>query len=142
MAGRNQRFGGRSDSEKSAPAASAEPVAVETATDISDVKKSDEQQETEIYHVVGPGSLRRSGEMLPPGELLELTTKEAKDLGAMVAPGEPAPNAPSPDKRKAGKYRVKGPGSVLQGGVFRKPGEELTLTEEDARSLGDAVVPV
>lgn len=138
MAGRSNKYGGRSDSEKSSPTASVGPAVEETAK--AGDEKPAEKQETEIYHTVG--NLRRGGETIPDGELIELTADEAKELGKLVAPGEPPPKKRETTKRGAGQYRVSGPGSVLSGGEFKRPGTELTLSEEDARSLGDAVEPI
>lgn len=128
MAGQ-QRGKGERDSSPTATTGEQKPVETKAA-------------KTEIYHVVGPGSLMRKGELLPPGELIELTEKEAKELGGLVALGE-APPPPVPvAKRKAGKYSVKGPGSVLRERTLLGPGTMLELNENDARSLGDAVEPV
>ena len=125
------------------------------------------REATEIYHVVGPGSLmrtvntvvegkpRRSTVMIPPGELLELTSEEAAAFGAAVAIGEPPPPPPKLSDRKAGQYRVKGPGSVMftvttdRGGgkttvqtKMHPPGTILPMTAEQARKLGDVLEAV
>lgn len=128
MAGQ-QRGKGERDSSPTATTGEQKPVETKAA-------------KTEIYHVVGPGSLMRKGEFLPPGELLELTEAEAKELGDVVALGEALPPPVPVSKRKAGKYRVKGPGSVMRERKLLAPGTMLELSEDDARSLGDAVEPV
>lgn len=128
MAGQQR---GKGERDSSPTATTDDPRGVET-----------KPAKTEIYHVVGPGSLMRKGDVLPPGELIELTEKEALELGAVVALGE-APSPPVPvTKRRAGSYRVKGPGSVLRERKLLAPGTMLELSEDDARSLGDAVEPV
>jgi hypothetical protein len=136
-AGRSNRDGGRTDS-KSSPTAASEPVSSETVT----TNVTESKVKTDIYHVVGPGSVLIGGKPLPPGELLELTKEEAEKLGAAVALGEPPPKPVPAEKREAGRYRVRGPGSVLKDRIHHQPGTELDLSEDDARSLGDSVEPV
>lgn len=94
------------------------------------------------FHVVGPGSVTFGGATYAKGDELELTQAEATSLGAAVAPGF-APAAPEDvSKRKAGRYRVRGPGSVWHSGKLREKGAELELDELDARTLGATVEPV
>ena len=94
-------------------------------------------------HWVQPGSkIRFHGQTYGPGDKIALTRSEADSMGDMVsskAPPEPEP--PSAD-RKAGKYRVKGPGSVKYARKMRRPGDVLDLDAEDARALGDLVESV
>jgi hypothetical protein len=97
---------------------------------------------TSAFHVVGPGSVLFKGKTHPPGVTLMLTDDDAESLGAAVAPGRAPPPPAEVSKRKAGKYAVAPGGSVLLSGRFRQPGEELDLSEADARSLGASVLPL
>jgi hypothetical protein len=89
--------------------------------------------------------------LIPAGELVELTEEEAAGYGDAVVLGTPPPPPTAISARKAGRYRVAGPGKVKHGGgvgadgkyvpgVFHVAGTVLNLTEEDARSLGASVV--
>jgi hypothetical protein len=111
---------------------------------------------TDIYHVVGPGSVlrtvlvgtRKTRVNVGPGELIELTEEDARALGALVAKGEPPPPPTPPEQRKAGRYRVVGPGGIKAkdederdgASRFRRPGDVLRLTAESARSLGKSII--
>ena len=103
---------------------------------------------TEIYYVRGPGSIARSivvgrvqqRVLIPAGELIELTAEEAAGYGDAVVMGTPPPPPADVSKRAAGEYVVRGPGRVKFGKEWHAKGARLRLTEEDARSLGSAVV--
>jgi hypothetical protein len=94
----------------------------------------------ETFHVVSPGAIRYDGASYANGDSIELTPAEAEDLGDVVARGKAPPKPIEIAERKAGKYKVAGPGSVYSGGRFREPGTVLDLGEEDARSLAEYVV--
>ena len=106
---------------------------------MSEPQKQPQKPATETYHVAGPGSVTRGKTQVKPGESLELTADEAKELGDLVAKG--AAPAPKPDasKRQAGKYRIIGPGTVWAGGSERQVGEVIDLSAQDARLLGDII---
>lgn len=136
-----EQTGGRHDQ---APAA---PAAPQPATEAKQPEPT-----TDIYHVVGPGPLLRVQRIKRPdgrvlkqtvaigvGELVELTPEEAKSLGKAVALGEPPPPPPPASERKAGRYRIRGPGSVMVKHKLCRPGEVIDLSAEDAQGLGDQV---
>lgn len=94
---------------------------------------------TDIYHVVGPGSLRRKGETHQAGDLVELKNDEAKSLTGLVAKGDP-PKPPRPSaERQAGKYIVAGPGILRKDLHTYRAGDTVQLTAEEARKLGHVV---
>jgi len=90
------------------------------------------------FHVVGPGRLKFRGSRYEMGDTLELTDDEAEILGDQVATGAPRAHVPT-EQRKAGEYRVVGPGSVKFDGKYHTAGALLDLDEKDARSLGEHV---
>jgi hypothetical protein len=95
----------------------------------------------ETFHVVSAGSLRYEGDAYANGDSIELTPAEAEELGAeVVARGKAPPKAIEIADRKAGKYKVAGPGSVFMGGRFHEAGTLLELNQSDARSLAEYVV--
>lgn len=156
----------KGDLGRSSATSTKQPDAVHAAAPAT------KREPTEIYHVVGPGSLmrtvtntvdgkaRKSTVQIPPGELLELTAAEAAELGSRVALGEQPPPPPPIGERKGGQYRVKGPGSVMftvteDRGVTERgerktisqtklhaTGALLTLTASEARELGAVVEAV
>lgn len=95
----------------------------------------------EVFHVAGPGRVMLDGERYDPLEKILLTKQEAAELGSSVAPGPAPAAAPAIGERLGGKYVVVGPGSVCMGGKFHPQGTRLQLSEDDARSLGEAVEP-
>jgi Xaa-Pro aminopeptidase len=95
------------------------------------------------HHVVSQGSVMFNGDRYEHEDPILLTDSEALDLGPeVVAPGTAPPKPRDINKRKGGKYTVAGPGSVYKDGRHRHAGEVLELNEDDARSLGEAVVEV
>ena len=116
----------------------AEPKVEETKAEKASAKKVEKRS---TFHVPGPGSVRVGGKTHGPGTELELTEDEAESLGESVAEGAAPPKAEDIAKRKGGRYKVAGPGCVWFDGRMREKGFELTLSEEDARSLGAAVTP-
>jgi hypothetical protein len=96
---------------------------------------------TDIYHVVGPGSITRGKSQIKANEIVELTAAEAAALGGLVAKGEAPKPPPDPQKRAAGRYRFIGKGTCWYNGVERSAGFVMDLTEKDARALGDQIEP-
>jgi hypothetical protein len=91
-------------------------------------------------YFVRPGSsVFFHGKMYKPGSKIQLTDEEAADLKVSVTGEAPPPPQPAVAARGAGKYRVKGPGSVFTSGRLQRPGTLLDLSAEDAQSLGEAV---
>jgi hypothetical protein len=123
----------------SAPSASTQPV---EKTEQPVPKGAKEPVEpTDIFHVVGPSTVRRDGKKYGPGELLELTEAEATAIGTLVKRGEPEPVEDRSVKRKAGQYRIVGPGCIRAGNINREPGDTIQLTADQAEELGDLVEP-
>lgn len=119
--------------------------AIEKST-VDDLPKLTEQiaalrkKNRKPFHVVSQGAVMFNGDRYDHEDPILLTEAEAADLGPeTVAPGNAAPKPREISKRKAGKYKVSGPGSVYKDGRHRQAGEELELDEADARSLGEAV---
>jgi membrane protein involved in colicin uptake len=95
-----------------------------------------------VYHVPGPGSVHFGGKLYRAGDELRLTDDEATELEDTVKPGQ-KPAAPADiAKRRAGRYRVKGPGGVFEGGKIRQAGFEMDLDQDEARKLGNAIEEV
>lgn len=106
---------------------------------MSQDQKQQQKPATETFHVVGPGSVTRGKTQVKPGQALELTADEAKELGAAVAKGAAPVAKPDPEKRQGGKYRIVGPGTVWNRGSERQIGEVIELSADDARLLGDTI---
>jgi hypothetical protein len=122
----------------------------------NDEVETNEAVETRTYHVVmaimrtvistkiaadGKEMTMRNTDLLRPGTVLELTDEEAREYGERVKLGLGKQVLP-PDhyqKRRAGKYRVVGPGAVIIDRRVRRPGSVITLTENDARRLAALV---
>ena len=127
----------KEEAEKKAAAEKAE--ADKKAKAEAEAKAKADAKRRSAFHVVGPGSVMFKGEAHGAGDLLELTPEEAEDLGEAVAPGKPKPTPRAIEKREAGRYRVAGPGLVQWSGKPREKGFLLDLSEDEARSLGEAV---
>ena len=117
-------------------------------------KPAPDRQKTDLYRVVGPGSVFRNEKVkdsvgkdrvvtkaYKPNELLELTAEEAASYGKSVDLADNPVEQP-PAKRRAGRYRLLGPESFhcevevdgkKQHRVYRK-GDVIELSEEDARN--------
>jgi hypothetical protein len=80
--------------------------------------------------------------MHAPGELVELTIRDAESLGDAVSTEINSPIPEDIAKRPAGLYEVSGPGSIWMGGKAQPPGSLLELTEADARAFGMQIKPV
>ena len=90
--------------------------------------------ETEIYRVVGPGSVLHKGEAYAAGDPIELTKEDADSLGELVESAD-SPQFVPIGKRGDGLYQVVGPGSVLSGGKAYGPRATLRLSAEEANSI-------
>lgn len=117
-------------------------------------KSAPDGQKTDLYRVVGPGSVFRNEKVkdsvgkervitrtYKPNELLELTADEAASYGKAVDLADNPVEQP-PAKRKAGRYKLLGPESFhrevevdgkKQHRVYHK-GDVVELSEEDARN--------
>ena len=119
-------------------------------------KAAPEGQKTDLYRVVGPGSVFRNEKvkdsagkervvtrLYKPGgsDLLELTAEEAAGYGKLVDLADNPQQVPAL-KRKAGRYRLLGPESLhrdievngkKEHRVYVK-GDVVDLSEEDARN--------
>jgi membrane protein involved in colicin uptake len=119
--------------------AEAEAKAKRDADDKAKAEAEAKAKSRRVYHVPGPGSLHFGGKLYRAGDELKLTDDEADELEDMVKPGT-KPAAPTDiAKRRAGKYRVKGPGSMFEGGKIRAAGFEMDLDQDEARKLGNAI---
>jgi hypothetical protein len=111
-------------------------------------KKTDEEKAAKAkakrstFHVVGPGSVHVDGETYAAGAEIELTDAESAGLGTSVAKGKAPPKGEEIAQRRAGRYRVAGPGFVWYDGKARGAGYEFDCDETEARRLGAAIQPV
>jgi membrane protein involved in colicin uptake len=136
------------DDEKAAAKAKADEEAkLKAEAEAAAKKKADDEKaaakakarRTE-FHVVGPGSVHFGGKLYKANDVIGLTPEEAAEMGELVAEGRPKPPPAAIAQRKAGKYKVAGPGTVWFSGKPREKGFALDLDEAEARSLGAAVV--
>lgn len=67
-------------------------------------------------------------------------TPEPSPATDVLAVG-PAPDEAPPSPTWPAPFRVVGPGSVLLGGVFHRPGAVVSLSEADAATFGAVVEP-
>lgn len=85
------------------------------------------------YWVKGPGSILVEGELHAPGAKVELSAALATGLRQQISSTPPVERSEL-SSRKAGTYRIVGPGAVCVGGEFLTEGT-VELTEEEARSI-------